>query len=147
MTAGEEALAEATEIARRGRRRRNAAQARSCRTEIKMTEQEMAEFRARADALGITLPAFFVRMAATGGTDAAAAYEQLRDELKMALRLLAAVSTNVNQLARQANTAAAGVEGVAPVTGEQLGVALRAVERAAAGVEAVTAGVGRVTRR
>ena len=147
-TSDAEALAEATAIARRGRRRRNASQgARSCKTEIKLTPEELAEFRARADELGITVPAYFIRMASVGGTDAAAEYEQLRDELKMVLRFLAAVSTNVNQLARQANAAAAGVEGVVPVTGEQLAAMLGALGRSLAGVDALTAKIRRVGRR
>lgn len=135
-------VAQATATARRGRRRANlAAGERTKLIKIRVSEAEDAELRARAAAQGLTPQALLMRSTLTGGAAAAAAYEQLREELALALRFLASISGNINQLARQANTAAGGVEGVAPVTGAQLAGALAAVQRASAQVGAVAGAV------
>lgn len=127
-----------TAITRRGRRRANVPDDRRTKTiKIRVTEAEDAELRARAVAAGVTPQALLMRSVLAGGAVAAAAYEQLREELGLALRFLASISGNVNQLARQANTAGGGVEGVAPVTAAQLAAALDAVQRASSQVGAV----------
>ena len=91
---------------------------------------------AKAASQGITVPALFMRALLTGGTEAAAKYQRLRDDLTAARRLLAAVSNNVNQLARQANAHAMD-PAVPPVAANQLTAALAATARAAEAIEAI----------
>ena len=136
-------VAQATATARRGRRRANTADGAKRDTVVflRMTEAEDAELRARAAAQGLTPQALLMRSTLTGGAAAADAYEQLREELALALRFLASISGNINQLARQANTAAGGGDGVTPVTAAQLAGALAAVQRASAQVGAVAGSV------
>lgn len=124
-------------LARGGRRRRNALDgARLLRVVIKLTPPEKAVVAGMAAAQGITPPALFMRALLTGGTEAAAKYQRLRDELTAARRLLAQVSNNVNQLARQANALALD-SSVPPVPAGQLAAALQATERAARRIEAI----------
>ncbi len=132
--------AEAVAVARRGTRRRNVAApgARVFRSVVKMTAQEKSFVGALATAQGITVPALFMRAVVTGGTDAAARYERLREELAGARRLLVALGANVNQLTRQANAHALGDE-VPAVTVAQLEAAAAAVVRAVDRVDAITA--------
>jgi hypothetical protein len=87
-----------------------------------------------------------LRVATSQGREAAAVYERLREELAAARRLLAAVSGNVNQIARAWNAAAAGGNVEAP-TERQLAATLDAVARSVAAVDRVTAGVVRPVRR
>ena len=138
-----DAIAAATGVARRGRRRTNSAVgARAVRNvQIKLNEVEARLVEQLEAEQGVTAQVLFVRSLLTGGAEAAAEYERLRDELSAARRLLAAVSANVNQLARQANAAGGGVD-VQPVTAEQLAVALRALARSVEGIDAVTARAG-----
>lgn len=124
-------------LARGGRRRRNALDgARLLRVVIKLTPPEKAVVAGMAAAQGITPPALFMRALLTGGTEAAAKYQRLRDELAAARRLLAQVSNNVNQLARQANAHALDPS-VPPVPAGQLAAALQETERAARRIEAI----------
>lgn len=131
--------AEATAIARRGARRRNTSDAagRVHATLVRMTTDEKALVTALALSQGLSVPAFLMRSAVTGGADAAARYERLREELAGARRLLAGLSSNLNQLARQAN-AHALAEDVPAVTVAQLDSAVRAVQQAVSRVDSIT---------
>ena len=140
MTEGDDVAAAAIAVARRGRRRRNIAEpgGRTFQTLIRMSPAEKSVVVALAAAQHVSVPALFMRAVFTGGTDAAAGYERLREELAGARRLLVAVGTNVNQLARQANAHALGDE-ARPVTVAQLEAAAAAVVRAVERVDAITA--------
>ncbi|MCT1998249.1 hypothetical protein M3C58_08590 [Brachybacterium muris] len=70
---------------------------------LKLTAEEDAMLRSLADAQGVSVQAFLMRAVLTGGPDAAARYERLREELASTRMLLANVANNVNQLAYQAN--------------------------------------------
>lgn len=59
--------------------------------------------KAMAAVQGISPQRLYVRALTTGGTEAAAKMQRIRDELSATRRLLAAVSNNVNQIARHAN--------------------------------------------
>ena len=71
-----------------------------------------------AAAQGVSVQAVLMRAVLTGGPDAAARLEQLREELAGARYRLATVANNVNQLAHQAN-AFALTDGT-PVTTEEV---------------------------
>lgn len=134
--------ATAVAVARKGARRRNTDDpgGRVFRTVVKMTAAEKAYVVALAKSQSVSPPALFMRALFTGGTDAAARYERLREELAGARRLLAGIAGNVNQLARQANAHARG-DGVPDVTTAQLEAAAAAVLRAVERIDAVTARV------
>jgi hypothetical protein len=138
--ASDDVAVAAIAVARRGKRRRNIAQpgGRTFQTIIRMSPEEKSIVVALAAVQRISVPALFMRAVFTGGTDAAARYERLREELAGARRLLAALGANVNQLARQANTNALGDQ-VRPVTVAQLEAAAEAVVRAVERVDAITA--------
>ena len=141
--------AQAPAVARRVRRRANADPAgprRDVRVVIKLTPAERDRLAELAAEAGLTTPAFLLRVATSQGREAAAVYERLREELAAARRLLAAVSGNVNQIARAWNAAAAGGDVEAP-TERQLAATLDAVARSVAAVDRVTAGVVRPVRR
>lgn len=97
-------------VARRGRRRANAAASRSRRVELKLTEEEFGLLEALAEAQGVSKQAVLMRAVLTGGPDAAARVDRMRDELRSLRLLLANVANNMNQLARQANAFALGGE-------------------------------------
>jgi len=132
--------AQAVAVARRGARRRNVPEpkARVFRSVVKMTAAEKSFVDALASAQRVSVPALFMRAVFTGGTDAAAGYERLREELVGARRSLAALGANVNQLTRQANARALGDE-VPAVTIEQLGAVAAAVQHAVERVDSITA--------
>lgn len=137
---GEDRVArDAVAVARRGARRRNTAErgGRTLRTVVKMNVQEKAFVAALAKQQKISVPALFMRAVVTGGTDAAARYEQLREELAAARRVLVGLAGNVNQLARQANAHAAG-DPVPSVTVAQMRAAAEAVQRVVARIDALT---------
>ncbi|MFQ6486126.1 plasmid mobilization protein [Brachybacterium epidermidis] len=90
-------------VARRGRRRANTSAARDRRVVLKLSESEDEMLRSLAGAQGVSVQAFVMRAVLTGGPDAAARYERLREELASTRLLLANVANNVNQLAYQAN--------------------------------------------
>jgi uncharacterized protein with PhoU and TrkA domain len=96
--------------------------------QVKLTEDEQRQLRARAAALGVSVPRLMVESALGGATGMAPDRQREVAELFEVRRLLATVANNVNQLARLANT-----------TGE-LGMQER-LEEALAEVEEV---VGRV---
>lgn len=135
-----EVTAAAVAVARRGARRQNIAVAggRKFQTLIRMSPEEKSIVVALAAAQRVSVPALFMRAVFTGGVDAAARYERLREDLASARRLLVALGANVNQLARQANANALGDE-VRPVTVAQIEAAAAAVIRAVERVDAITA--------
>ena len=132
--------AAAVAVARRGTRRRNlrVPGGRTFQTLIRMNAAEKSMVEALASAQKVSVPALFMRSVFTGGTDAAARYERLREELAGARRLLVGLGANVNQLARQSN-ARAGGDDVPAVTVAQLEAAAAAVVRAVGRVDAITA--------
>jgi hypothetical protein len=113
--------------------------------QIKLDEAEAEQVAAMAAEQGVTAPTLFMRALLTGGTEAAAKFERLRTELTAARRLLAASSVNLNQLARQANSASSGLD-VPPVTPEQMSAATAALVRAIAQIDAVTGQVAAADR-
>ncbi|MCT1654333.1 plasmid mobilization relaxosome protein MobC [Brachybacterium muris] len=106
---------------------------------LKLSGKEDAMLRSLAEAQGVSVQAFLMRAVLTGGPDAAARYERLREELASTRLLLANVANNVNQLAHQANSFARSGNGE-PVDESHV----RAV---AAEVQAVIARVDSVTGR
>jgi hypothetical protein len=139
---GDDVATTAIAVARKGARRRNTEDpgGRVFRTVVKMTAAEKAYVLALAKSQHVSPPALFMRALFTGGTDAAARYERLREELAGARRLLAGLASNVNQLTRQANAHALG-DGVPEVTTAQLEAAAAAVLRAVERIDAITARV------
>lgn len=105
-------------VARRGRRRANASSSRSRRVELKLTEEEFGLLEALAEAQGVSKQAVLMRAVLTGGPDAAARVDRLRDELRSLRLLLANVANNMNQLARQANAFA--LSGEEPVSAREV---------------------------
>jgi Bacterial mobilisation protein (MobC) len=134
-------------IARRGRRRANLPGGpRRHRVVVRVSDGELAELQALAGERGVSVPAVLVQSTLAGGLEAAGAFEQLREELGLALRLVASISGNVNQLARQANTAAGGVE-ASPVTAAQLAAVTAALDRTLTDLRTVTRAALAVRRK
>lgn len=127
-------------VARRGRRRANADAPRENRVVLKVTDQELALLESLAGAQGVSKQAVLMRAVLTGGSDAAARYERLREDLSVTRLMLANVANNVNQLAHQANSFA--VTGGTPVDAEDVARALRDVRAVLARVDAVATGSG-----
>lgn len=127
-------------VARRGRRRANVDEPRSNRVVLKVTDQELALLESLARAQGVSKQAVLMRAVLTGGSDAAARYERLRDDLSATRLMLANVANNVNQLAHQANSYA--VTGGTPVGADDVQRALRDVRVVLARVDAVASGSG-----
>lgn len=119
--------------AERRRRRANAAGGRRLRHEVKVTETEEAQLKAKAAEQGVTVPRLLVEAALAGGGETATQRRELAAELFATYRLLAAMSNNVNQIARATNA-----------TGEtqpDTAAALDAVRRTAQRVDAVLEGM------
>lgn len=127
-------------VARRGRRRANVDEPRGNRVVLKVTDQELALLESLARAQGVSKQAVLMRAVLTGGSDAAARYERLRDDLSATRLMLANVANNVNQLAHQANSFA--VTGGTPVGAEDVQRALQDVRVVLARVDAVASGSG-----
>jgi hypothetical protein len=127
-------------VARRGRRRANTAEPREHRVVLKVTASELALLESLARAQGVSKQAVLMRAVLTGGVDAAARYERLREDLSAARLVLANVANNVNQLAHQANSFALG--GGDPVDAADVQRALAEVRAVIARVDAVAAGSG-----
>lgn len=123
-------------VARRGRRRANASEPRSRRVVLRLSESEHQMLTAMAATQGVTVQAVLMRAALTGGSDAAAGVEQLREELAGARFRLATVANNVNQLAHQANSF--DLSGGTPVTGEEVAAVTESVREVIARIDAVT---------
>ncbi|RCS68773.1 plasmid mobilization relaxosome protein MobC [Brachybacterium alimentarium] len=105
-----------------------------------MTDRELSLLNSLARAQGVSKQAVLMRAVLTGGSDAAARYERLREDLSATRLLLANVANNVNQLAHQANAFA--VTGGTPVSAEDVERALRDVRVVLARVDAVASGSG-----
>lgn len=128
-------MTEEPAVVTRGRRRRANATAgpRRHRIVIAHNDEEMAMVKAMAAVQGISPQRLYVRALTTGGTEAAAKMQRIRDELAATRRLLAAVSNNVNQIAVAAN-ATGGV-------GDELTMTLHAVRRVAQRLDGVLTAV------
>jgi len=72
--------------------------------QVKLTETEQQQLRARAAQLGVSVPRLMVESALGGATGMAPDRQREVAELFEVRRLLATVANNVNQLARLANT-------------------------------------------
>ncbi|MGP5292170.1 plasmid mobilization relaxosome protein MobC [Brachybacterium tyrofermentans] len=107
---------------------------------LKVTDQELALLESLAGAQGVSKQAVLMRAVLTGGSDAAARYERLREDLSVTRLMLANVANNVNQLAHQANSFA--VTGGTPVDAEDVERALRDVRAVLTRVDAVATGSG-----
>lgn len=125
-------------VARRGRRRANAGEPRDVRMVLSLTRSEDEFLRSLARAQGVSRQAVMMRATLTGGTDAAARYERLREDLSATRLLLANVANNVNQLAHQANSFA--LTGGTPVEAAD-------VEKALGTVKAVVARIDEIAGR
>lgn len=127
-------------VARRGARRANADEPRKNRLVLMMTDSEEALLRSLARAQGVSRQAVLMRAVLTGGTDAAARYEQLLEALARTRFQLATVANNVNQLAHQANTFALGSG--EPVQAEDVRAVMRDVRTVIDRVESVAVQAG-----
>lgn len=127
-------------VARRGARRANADEPRKNRLVLMMTDSEEALLRSLAHAQGVSRQAVLMRAVLTGGTDAAARYEQLLEALARTRFQLATVANNVNQLAHQANTFALGSG--EPVQAEDVRAVMRDVRTVIDRVESVAVQAG-----
>lgn len=88
-----------------GRRRRaNVAGGRQHRHEVKVSPEEEALLVQLALAQGVTVPRLLVESALSAQGETPTARREAMAELFAVRRLLAAVSNNVNQLAKQANS-------------------------------------------
>ena len=72
--------------------------------QVKLTEDEQQQLRARAAALGVSVPRLMVESALGGATGMVPDRQVEVAELFEVRRVLATVANNVNQLARLANT-------------------------------------------
>ena len=72
--------------------------------QVKLTEEEQQQLRARAAALGVSVPRLMVESALGGATGMVPDRQVEVAELFEVRRVLATVANNVNQLARLANT-------------------------------------------
>lgn len=132
---------EAFAVARRGQRRANSVEPRDRSMQMKLTQSEDEFLRALGRAQGgLSRQAVLMRAAFTGGTDAAARYERLREDLSATRLLLANVANNVNQLAHQANSFA--LTGGTPVDAADVERAVEAVRSVAARIDAIAGKVG-----
>jgi sugar phosphate isomerase/epimerase len=119
---------------RSGRRRANVAGGRDRRHYVKVSEQEEERLRELAAARGITVARLLVESALAGGAESAGARAAVAAELAVAVRALGRVGVNVNQIARVTNATGEVQDGTV--------AALRAVETAAARVQAVLSEAG-----
>lgn len=127
-------------VARRGMRRANADEPRSNRLVLRMTDREDELLRSIARAQGVSRQAVLMRAVLTGGTDAAARYEQLLEALARTRFQLGTVANNVNQLAHQANSFALG--NGEPVEAEDVRQVMREVRTVIDRVEHIADEVG-----
>jgi hypothetical protein len=87
-----------------GRRRRaRESEPRRVQIQVKATEAERDQLRARAAELGVSVPRLLVESALAHGTVTGTERRAEMVELFEVRRLLATVANNVNQLARMAN--------------------------------------------
>lgn len=98
---------------------------------VRLSVEEKAALEARAERLGVSVPRLLVESALAGNVQTLTERRALIAELLAVRRLLAALSNNVNQLARIANAT-----GQVPA---EFGATTAAVARAAARLDAVVA--------
>lgn len=103
---------------------------------LRVTEEEHRFLGELAAAQNVTMQAVLMRAVLTGGTDAAARWEQLREELAGARFRLATVANNVNQLAHQANNF--DLTGERPVTTEEVAAVMADAREVMGRIDAVT---------
>lgn len=121
--------------ARLRRRRANAAGGRERSHRVRVTAEEAAQLQVLADGQGVTVARLLVESALAGDRETASRRRDAIVELFAVRRLLAAVSNNVNQVARQANAT-----GRLPAeTGAVLSAVARLVPRLEAAAEALAA--------
>ena len=129
-------MADVFGVARRGTRRANAGSARRRSIQLKLTEEEFALLSALAKQQRVSKQAVLMRAVLTGGPDAAARFERLREELASTRFVLATVANNVNQLAHQANAFA--LTGGTPVSSKDVAKALAEVKDLVARLDAIS---------
>jgi hypothetical protein len=95
------------------------------RVDVKLTDEEMVQVKARAISLGVSAPRLLVETALYGGVATVSERHQLYRELAAVRRLVAALGNNVNQLARIANSTGH----LEPETGAAMDATRRAVTR------------------
>ncbi|MDN5654797.1 MAG: MobC family plasmid mobilization relaxosome protein [Kocuria sp.] len=105
-----------------------------------MTDREDELLRSIARAQGVSRQAVLMRAVLTGGTDAAARYEQLLEALARTRFQLGTVANNVNQLAHQANSFALGTG--EPVEAEDVRQVMREVRTVIDRVEHIAGEAG-----
>lgn len=127
-------------VARRGMRRANANEPRKNRLVLMTTDAEDELLRSLARSQGVSRQAVLMRAVLTGGTDAAARYEQLLEALARTRFQLATVANNVNQLAHQANTFALG--GGEPVSAEDVRTVMAEVRAVIERVDSIAVDAG-----
>lgn len=127
-------------VARRGMRRANADEPRKRRIVVKLTDAEFAFIEALAEAQAVSKPAVLMRAVLTGGTDAAARYEQLLEALSRTRYQLATIANNVNQLAFQANSFARGAN--EPVTEDDVRAVMHDVRSIIDRVDIISGKIG-----
>jgi hypothetical protein len=97
--------------AQNGRRRRRVLGGRQHRHVVRVTPEEEGALLARALRYNVSVPKLLVDSALAGGAEAAASNASVRDAVMVELfglhRLLGALSNNVNQMARVANSTGA----------------------------------------
>ena len=79
--------------------------------QVKLTEEERDQLRARAAELGMSVPRLMVESAVSGASWTPTEQKRMLAELFETRRLLATVANNVNQLARAANISGQVSEG------------------------------------
>lgn len=117
------------------RRRANVAGGRRLRHEVKVSVEEEARLVLLAAGLGVSVPRLLVESALA--SERGVTVSERRDALAALLaahRLLARVSTNVNQLARVANATGA--------VGAELSATLEAVRRVSGRLDVAVEGLG-----
>ena len=108
---------------------------RPIRHEVWVSAEEEARLLARAEVLAVTVPRLLLESALSGTPETVTERRDAMAELFAVRRLLAAVSNNVNQLARHAN---AGDE-----FPQQAAGAVRAVQRVVQRLDQVIDGLAR----
>lgn len=77
---------------------------RSKRVVVKLTDDELARLRDRADAQGVTVQGLMVAAALSDSIESVTERRQVGTELMRVQRLVGGTADNMNQIARKANT-------------------------------------------
>ena len=102
-TAAEQSPSEDRPRARKPARRQRTAGGRKGAFLVRVTDEEEHELKGRAAAVGVSVPRLMVESALAGSAQTVSERRALVAEFSGAIRLLGAVSNNVNQLARAYN--------------------------------------------